>query len=75
MQLADDQKVIKALAPHRADETSGERVRPWRAYRRLDHPGADVGEHGVELGATRPAMPYHLCHMCRTVWHRSRTTP
>src|SRR5664279_3522806 len=48
MPLVDDQKMIEAFTPYGADESFGERVGPWRPYRRPDHPGADVGEHAVE---------------------------
>ena len=48
MSLVDDQEMVEAFTAYGADETFGECVGPWRPYRRLDHPGADVGEHGVE---------------------------
>src|SRR6266487_451584 len=48
MSLADDQEMVEAFTAHGADETFGEPVGPWRPYRRLDHRGADVGEHRVE---------------------------
>src|SRR5664279_291338 len=58
MPLADDQKKVEAFTPYGADETFGERVGPWRPYRCLDHPGADVGEHAVERRSElRVAIP------------------
>ena len=50
MVLVDDQKVVEAFTSQGPDEAFGERVRPWRPYWRLDHPGTDVGAHGVERG-------------------------
>src|SRR5664279_1008798 len=50
--------MIQAFTARGADETFGERVRPWRPYRRLDYPGTDVGEHRVErCSELRVAIP------------------
>jgi hypothetical protein len=35
---ADDEQVVEALAADGADPPFGDRVRPWRPKRRLDHP-------------------------------------
>jgi hypothetical protein len=34
--LVDDQKTVEEFAAEGADEAFGDRVRPWRAHRRLD---------------------------------------
>ncbi len=36
--LVDDQKTVEEFAADGADEAFGDRVRPWRAHRRLDDP-------------------------------------
>ena len=46
----DDQETVEQFAADGADESFGDRVRPWRAHRRLDDLDVDGGEHGVEGG-------------------------
>ena len=46
----EDERQVQALSTQAPDEPLRVAVRPRRANRRLDRPGADRGEHGVERG-------------------------
>jgi hypothetical protein len=48
--LPGDEDPVGAFSADAADPAFGDRVRPWRPYRRLDDPGADGGEHRIEGG-------------------------
>jgi hypothetical protein len=48
MTLADDEHPVGAFAAYGAHPAFGERIRPRRLRRSLDHVDAVGGEHGVE---------------------------
>jgi hypothetical protein len=48
MLLAEDQRMVQALAAKRPHEPLREGVRPWRPDRRPEHPRAVPGEDAVE---------------------------
>jgi hypothetical protein len=55
---AEDQRAVKALTPHRADEALGERVGPGRSDRRSNDLDALRAKDLVEvLGELRIAVP------------------
>jgi hypothetical protein len=47
---------VEEFAADGADEAFGDRVRPWRAHRRLDDLDVDGGEYGVEGGGELAVM-------------------
>jgi hypothetical protein len=54
--LAQDQRPVEALAAYRADPALGDRVRPRRLRRRLDHRDGLGGEYRIE-GCGELAVP------------------